>query len=134
MCAKRATLGLANARTAPLQQVIGCDHAHERSIRSAVWFPASPRCPLAKRLARDATTSRGPYPPINLFQKGDSLVAIVELPGVSKNDLDIQAKENTIRIRGKKMINYDQSISLHRRERISGEFDRTLTISHSDRS
>jgi HSP20 family protein len=77
---------------------------------------------------RDATTSRGPYPPVNVFQQGDGLVAIIELPGVSKNDLEIQAKENTIRIGGKKVINYEQGASVHRRERVSGEFDRTLTL------
>ena len=51
---------------------------------------------------RDATTSMGSFPPINVFQQGDDFVAIIELPGVSKDDLDIQAKENTIRIAGRK--------------------------------
>ena len=41
---------------------------------------------------RDATTSMGPYPPINVFQQGDDVVAIIELPGVSKSDLEIQPK------------------------------------------
>ena len=77
---------------------------------------------------RDATTSMGPYPPINVFQQGDDVVAIIELPGVSKSDLEIQAKENTIRIAGKKSISYDEGVSVHRRERMSGEFDRTLTL------
>ena len=77
---------------------------------------------------RDATNSMGPYPPINVFQQGDDVVAIIELPGVSKSDLEIQAKENTIRIAGKKSISYDEGVSVHRRERISGEFDRTLTL------
>ena len=77
---------------------------------------------------RDATTSMGPYPPINVFQQGDDFVAIIELPGVSKSDLEIQAQENTIRIAGKKSISYDEGVSIHRRERISGEFDRTLTL------
>ena len=76
---------------------------------------------------RDATTSMGPYPP-TVFQQGDDVVAIIELPGVSKSDLEIQAKENTIRIAGKKSISYDEGVSVHRRERISGEFDRTLTL------
>ena len=53
---------------------------------------------------RDATTSMGSFPPINVFQQGDDFVAIIELPGVSKEDLDIQAKENTIRIAGRKSI------------------------------
>jgi HSP20 family protein len=82
----------------------------------------------ASEWLRDATTSMGPFPPINVFQKGDGFVAIIELPGVSKGDLDIQAKENTIRIAGKKSISYDEEVSVHRRERVSGEFDRTLTI------
>ena len=77
---------------------------------------------------RDATTSIGPYPAINVFQQGDDFVAIIELPGVSKSDLEIQAQENTIRIAGKKSISYDEGVSVHRRERISGEFDRTLTL------
>lgn len=77
---------------------------------------------------RDATASRGPFPPINVFQRGDDFVAIVELPGVSKDNLEIQAKENTIRIAGKKAVSYGQGISVHRRERVGGEFDRTLTL------
>ena len=39
----------------------------------------------------------GTYPPINVFQQGDDLVAIIELPGVNKEDLNIQAKDNAIR-------------------------------------
>ena len=69
-----------------------------------------------------------PSPPINLFQQGDDFVAIIELPGVSKEDLDIQAKENTIRIAGRKSIKYGEGASVHRRERVSGEFDRSLTV------
>ena len=38
--------------------------------------------------------------------KGDTLVRHLEVPGVSKEDLDIQAKDNTIRISGKKKIAY----------------------------
>jgi len=49
------------------------------------------------------------------------------LPGVDKNDLQIQAKENTIRISGKKAANYPEG-SVHRRERVFGEFDRTLSL------
>jgi HSP20 family protein len=77
---------------------------------------------------RDATTSMGSFPPINIFQKGSDFVAIIELPGVSKNDLEIQAKENAIRLAGKKSIKYEEGVSVHRRERVSGEFDRTLTV------
>jgi HSP20 family protein len=77
---------------------------------------------------RDLTTSRGPFPPINVFQQGDDILAIIELPGVNKNDLQIQAKDNTIRISGRKEVDYPKEASLHRRERIAGEFDRTLSL------
>src|SRR6516225_1801635 len=76
----------------------------------------------------DLTTSRGPFPPINVFQQGDDILAIIELPGVNKNDLQIQAKDNTIRISGRKEVDYPKEASLHRRERIAGEFDRTLSL------
>lgn len=76
----------------------------------------------------DATTSMGPFPPINVFQQGEGYLAIIELPGVNKDDLEVQAKENVIRISGKKTIKYDEGVSVHRRERVSGEFDRTLAI------
>ena len=74
------------------------------------------------------TTGMGSFPPINIFQQGDDFVAIVELPGVDKNDLGIGVKENTIRISGKKTINYDEAASVHRRERVWGVFDRTLSV------
>jgi HSP20 family protein len=76
----------------------------------------------------DLTTSRGPFPPINVFQQGDDLLAIMELPGIDKNDLQIQAQANTVRISGKKNVGYSDDASVHRRERISGEFDRTLSL------
>jgi HSP20 family protein len=87
---------------------------------------------LENRLSSDwletTTAAMGAYPPINVFQQGDDLVAIVELPGVNKGDLNIQAKENTIRIAGQKTIDYPDNVSLHRRERLSGVFDRTLAV------
>jgi HSP20 family protein len=83
---------------------------------------------LSSDWLRDTTTSRGPYPPINVFQQDGNFVVIIELPGVNKNELQIEAKENTIRISGKKAIDYAENVSVHRRERVSGEFDRTLTL------
>ena len=70
----------------------------------------------------------GAYPPINVFQQGHDFVAIVELPGVGKGDLELQAKENTIRISGKKSVAYGDKVSVHRRERVAGNFDRMITL------
>jgi HSP20 family protein len=83
---------------------------------------------LASGWLQDSTTSRGPFPPINVFQQGDDIVAIIELPGIDKNDLHVSAQENTIRISGRKADDFPEGVSVHRRERISGEFDRTLSL------
>lgn len=83
---------------------------------------------LASGWLGPSTAGAGGFPPINLFQKGDGLVAVIELPGVEKNDLQIEARENTIRIAGKKAIKYEEGASLHRRERIAGTFDRSFTL------
>jgi HSP20 family protein len=98
----------------PLNVLLGLQRALEARLESD-WL-------------RDATTSMGPFPPINIFQQGEDFVAIIELPGIDKNDLQIQAKENMIRIAGKKITSYEEGASVHRRERISGEFDRTMTV------
>jgi len=83
---------------------------------------------LASDWLHDQTTSQGPFPPINVFQQADDILAIIELPGVDKDSLNVQAKENTIRIAGKKPTIYPDGVSIHRRERMSGEFDRTLSL------
>ena len=88
---------------------------------------------LEARLTSDwlqnQTTSEGPFPPINVFQQQDGdLLAIIELPGVDKGSLQIEAKENTIRIAGKKAMSYPDGVSVHRRERVAGEFDRTISL------
>jgi HSP20 family protein len=74
------------------------------------------------------TTGAGAYPPINVFEQGGDFVAVIELPGIDKADLQLEAKENTIRISGKKTASYDERASVHRRERVWGVFDRTLTL------
>ena len=76
----------------------------------------------------DTTSGTGAYPPINVFQQGHDFVAIVELPGVAKGDLELQAKDNLIRISGKKPVDYGDMVSVHRRERVAGTFDRTIAL------
>jgi HSP20 family protein len=75
-----------------------------------------------------STAGTGAFPAINVFQQGDNLVAILEVPGVAKADLEIQVKDRAIRISGKKTIQYPEGVSVHRRERLTGSFDRTLTV------
>jgi HSP20 family protein len=74
------------------------------------------------------TSGRGAYPLINVFERGEDYELVAELPGVKKEDLNIQVKGATVRIHGKKSVQYAEAASAHRRERVGGEFDRTLTL------
>jgi HSP20 family protein len=83
---------------------------------------------LASEWLRDSTTSRGPFPPINVFQQGDNILAIIELPGIDKAKLQIEAKENTIRISGTKAVDYEDGGIFRQQEPDFGQFDRTISI------
>jgi HSP20 family protein len=74
------------------------------------------------------TSGGGTFPPISAFRRGEDFTIVAELPGVKKEDLEIEVKGNTVRIHGKKTIEYDANASVHRRERGEGQFDRTLTL------
>jgi HSP20 family protein len=76
----------------------------------------------------DVTTGTGAFPSINIFRQENDFVAVIEMPGVSKNDLTLEVKGNTLRISGKKMVDYAAGASMHRRERIAGNFDRTISL------
>jgi HSP20 family protein len=76
----------------------------------------------------NATSGVGSFPPINVFRHGNDFVAIIEMPGVSKNDLALEVRRNAIRISGNKAIDYGGNASVHRRERVAGRFDRTITL------
>jgi HSP20 family protein len=74
------------------------------------------------------TGGAGTFPLINAFRRGDDFTVVAELPGVRKEDLQVEVKGDTVRIHGKKAIAYDGDVSVHRAERAEGEFDRTLTL------
>jgi HSP20 family protein len=74
------------------------------------------------------TTNTGVYPPVNIFEKGGDLVLVAELPGIKKEDLQLQVRGNTVRLAGERVINYGENVSYHRIERNSAKFDRTLKL------
>lgn len=65
---------------------------------------------------------------IEYFPQSDDLVLIAEVPGINKSDLELQVKGRTIRLAGTKTVKYPENTSLHRRERLAGRFDRSVTL------
>jgi HSP20 family protein len=98
----------------PFDALLQFQHALD-SFRTSGWLGAGP-------------SSGGAYPPLNVFRKGDDVVVIAEVPGVRKENLQIEIKGNTIRIAGSKSVDYGERVGLHRRERRAGTFDRAVTL------
>ena len=65
---------------------------------------------------------------INVFRQGDDFMVVAELPGVKKEDLNVQIQQKQLRLAGKKSIDFAEGVSVHRRERRGGSFDRTITF------
>jgi HSP20 family protein len=69
------------------------------------------------------------FPPINLYDDGESFVVRAEIPGIDKNDLEIHATADALSIKGqRKRENTTENVSFHRRERDYGYFDRSVSL------
>lgn len=74
------------------------------------------------------TGSSGTFPPVNVFRDKENYIVVTEVPGVAREDIDVQVHRNRIRLTGSKTVDYGPDVSIHRRERKSGAFDRTITL------
>jgi HSP20 family protein len=68
-------------------------------------------------------------PPVDIYETSDALVMKAELPGFSKDDIQIELKENTLVMRGeRKREDEVQEGSFHRTERVYGAFQRSFLL------
>lgn len=71
----------------------------------------------------------GVFPPVNIYDDGEAFLVRAELPGVEKEALDVNCKQNQIVIRGERPYEaVEESANFHRRERDSGQFRRAITL------
>lgn len=70
------------------------------------------------------------YPPVNLYETADTVILTAELPGLRAEDLQVTAEAHRLTLRGERRIEYpaDPQTSLHRIERPSGVFRRTIEL------
>lgn len=68
-------------------------------------------------------------PAVDITEKKDELVLTAELPGMSRDDIEIELENNVLTIRGeKKQEAEDKNRNFHRRERAYGSFRRMLAV------
>jgi HSP20 family protein len=73
-------------------------------------------------------SGRGVFPPINVFSEPDRYVVKLEVAGVPPNELHIETHGRTLTISGKRERQAPEHGSLHRRERSTGDFSRSLQL------
>lgn len=73
--------------------------------------------------------SRANSPRVDVYQTDKDVVVKAEIPGVSKEDLNVYIDENSIRLSGqfRKDDEYNDE-SVYRRERYYGSFSRTIPL------
>jgi len=69
------------------------------------------------------------YPITDIFETKDEYVFKLEVPGLEKDDINIEFNENTLTIKGEKKEEKEvKEENYHRVERFSGSFSRRFTI------
>ena len=68
-------------------------------------------------------------PALDLYQNNDNVVAVVELPGMRKEDIEISLNDGTLTIGGERKSETDSNAeNATRTERFTGKFRRTITL------
>lgn len=77
---------------------------------------------------RPLTPTAAGFPPLNVWEDGDSLYAEAELPGVKSDDLDISVMAGDLTIQGRRSTGAGDGFAFHRQERGAGRFNRVVRL------
>jgi len=68
-------------------------------------------------------------PQVDVFQRGDQIVVRADLPGLKKEDVNVEIDQNTLTIRGERRQELeDRSDDFYRSERSYGTFQRSIAL------
>lgn len=69
------------------------------------------------------------YPPLNIYDDGESMIVRAEVPGVDPKTLNVEVTGDTLTLRGERKVpEVSEGASYHRRERDFGQFRRSFTL------
>jgi HSP20 family protein len=78
--------------------------------------------------SRQAQLFTGWTPALDLYQSNDNVVAIVELPGMRKEDIEISLQDGMLTIGGERKSEENGNGENARTERFTGKFRRSITL------
>jgi len=84
--------------------------------------------PMMGSPAREAQLFSGWTPALDLYQTADNVVAVVELPGMRKEDIDISLHDGMLTIAGERQSSSGDGENAERTERFSGKFRRSISL------
>ena len=83
--------------------------------------------PLLSGLSRQSELFSGWTPALDLYQDNDNVVAVVELPGMRKEDIEISLHDGVLSITGERKEETTSEGATHT-ERSFGKFSRSVTL------
>lgn len=84
--------------------------------------------PPASASGREAQLFNGWNPALDLYQDADNVSAVVELPGMRKEDIEISLHDGTLTVAGERQGTPSEDEKAERTERFSGKFRRSVTL------
>jgi len=68
-------------------------------------------------------------PPVDIFETADGIMIRAEIPGVNKEDVSVEVKDNILTLRGERRPDSGvEEKHFFRRERVHGKFHRAFTM------
>jgi HSP20 family protein len=84
--------------------------------------------PFLSDFGRTGQLFTGWSPALDLYDSGDHLVAVVELPGMRKENIDISLHDGTLTISGERKRESNNGEAAQRTERYVGTFRRSIAL------
>ena len=82
--------------------------------------------------SRDLEDEVGLYdwrPPVDIYETNEGIVLKVELPGVNKDDVSVEVKNNVLTLKGERLLDPEiKDEHYYRKERSFGKFNRSFSL------
>jgi HSP20 family protein len=84
--------------------------------------------PFWSNVGRQTQLSSGWTPALDLYQNNDNVIAVIELPGMRKEDIEISLHDGMLTIAGERRTETQDGEKAERSERYVGKFRRSITL------